>query len=178
MPRIRTRSQAKQRQLRRSMRQLTQFLRNQKTWLRHAERALRKQSPVETIFLCLNQIHIVLRKSLWIQAQLQLLNAKQKIMSDRKLFETLTHPTEIMPKSVSDKELYAAAYKFDVIDEKTSKDLVRLNAAATNTLRVALEGKADMRKLKKIAKEYMKLNTICIQILELDIEEIEDNLLH
>lgn len=176
MPTVGTADAAK---VERSRKNITAFLEHQAAWITKAEDALQKGFAIETIGICIPQIHAMLRRGLWLQSQNHSLTLDSKTWKDDYLFDLLLDSRHDMMEGVQDQQLYGAAQKFDVIDETTASRLHRLYEDSKVTLRSTF----SMNKLEKshpsleqIAGNFLKESRTCLENLEKQFKEFDQKI--
>jgi|GEM_PF-2573588 len=151
----------------RSLDSVEMFLGQQRLWLSAAIDARKDGHPVECIYLCLQQWHVLLRKGLWLTAQRQTLQTGKKLEDDF-LFQMLTHPSDLLPTNVPDRELYAAAEKHGFITSAENREMTTLYRQTTMLMRQVFtlplpEGK---KQLDGLADDLLRFSTSILTKLD------------
>jgi hypothetical protein len=170
-----TLDQRQQEQVRECLDTLQAFITHQQKLLMEIEAAFTQTHYAEVITLSLNQIHAVLRQTLWVASMQEAVFKGDTAFQDKAIFQTLMS-RETLPIGVHDGELYGAALKHFVIDQETCDRLTHCHERSAPLLREifslhnppAITGKS----LAKLATELFDLNKKCIQELEQRAEEI------
>ncbi len=145
------------------------FLEYQEEWLARAEAAHKAGYPIEVIGICLNQIHGLLRRGLWLKAQQQSLEQYPHLWRDEYLFDLLQEVNHDLMEQSKDGELYHAAQRFDVIDENTATRLHMLNNHCFALMRRTFTKRHDVSDdLALLAGECLERDRICLEELKKD----------
>lgn len=156
-----------------SRRVVREFIEYQQKWLQHGKEAAGKGFPVETIGICLNQIHAILRKGLWLQAQNQSLEQHPDVWKDSYLFDLLQTSQHDLMENAPDRGLYNAAQRFKVIDQETATTLHMLYSRSAGTLRDVFSHAGARPDLGSIAGEAMQATEACLQRLAAEFAEFD-----
>ena len=170
-----TLDQRQQEQVQKCLETLQAFITHQQKLLMEIEAAYTQTHYAEVITLSLNQIHAVLRQTLWVASMQEAVTKGDTAFQDEAIFRTLMS-RETLPIGVHDGELYGAALKHFVIDEETCKQLTHCHERSVPLLREifslnnppAITGKS----LEELSKELFDLNKKCIRELEQRAEEL------
>src|SRR5437868_2352556 len=73
----------------RSKEAIASFLRKQHEWLEHAKTAFKEHYYLEALTVCKEQMHSLLRRGLWLEAQLHSLAERPAAWDDGYLFDLL-----------------------------------------------------------------------------------------
>jgi hypothetical protein len=171
---VSTNRQVQEQDIDRTMQELSAFLEVQNEWLQRVEEAYAKGYHVEATTLAKNQIHAVLRKSLWLHSVLSAAHLPTVEM-DAYIAQLLAKPEETLPCGVGQRELYGAAQRFDLLDIATTKTLNVLYERNAILLREAFanDGRSIediMEALGKIAAQFVRIDQECIERLKINID--------
>jgi hypothetical protein len=152
------------------------FLRHQEQWLERAEKAGKEGYRFETIGICQNQIHAMLRRGLWLQAQNQALLQSPRAWKDDYLFDLLLDSSHEMMEGARDLELYSAAQRFEVIDAETAQSLSILYKQASFALREIFSYNQRQKRhppIEDIAAQLLALDRTCLENLRTGFAEFD-----
>jgi hypothetical protein len=145
------------------------FLSLQKKWLAKATYALSSGYYFESAGICMNQLHAVLRKALWLESLMMSIKS-ETVMHDAHLWEAIIEERNTMPRGVPGRELYGAAAKQGFIDGDTRFALAKTHEDLLIELRQLFQSPSDERRslarLKELVSEFLELNTKCVRSLE------------
>lgn len=166
--------------LHRTLSSLQTFIAWQKQWLAKIERSFQSGHDIETITLCMNQLHAVLRKGLWIMGQLHSLKAKKGLFNDEELLRLLANPAGMMPRGVDLRELYGAAERFGFLRPDKDEELSRMHEEVRVILRRMFhpqekrDADRDLELLHRLAGEFLKAVQECVSQMEKRAQELEE----
>jgi hypothetical protein len=162
--------------VKRSRLAVERFLGHQTHWLERAVDAAQKGYHIETIGICVNQIHAMLRRGLWLQAQNASLVQSPQAWKDDYLFDLLLDSSHDMMESARDIELYNAAQRFGVIDAETGLGLTRLYRQSTLALRETFSYNQRQSRhppVEAIAEEMLAYDRTCLENLRNGFAEFD-----
>ncbi|MDD4318715.1 MAG: hypothetical protein PHW10_00080 [Candidatus Peribacteraceae bacterium] len=152
---------------------MASFVEIQKPWLMHAAKAHREGYFVESSYLSLHQIHLVLRKGLWLAAQEEAV-AMEGSAGDRFLYRLLLHPERLLPAVVPDTELFGAALEHGLLDAATRDRLLRLHGETPVVVRnLFLATEEPHAILERHSGELLRINKLCLRLLQRKLKEAE-----
>ena len=155
------------------------FLKHQEEWIAKAADAAKKGFPIETLGICQNQIHAMLRRGLWLHAQVQSLREHPKAWRDEYLFDLLLESEHELMEGARDPELYSAAQRFDVIDDETTQKLSRLYKFSSYALREIFSYNQRQKRhppVESLADEWLEVDRTCLANLRACFTEYDERI--
>ncbi len=155
-------------QVQESLVSITSFLDIQEPWMRHMTIAAFEGYEVEAIALAQQHICVVLRKALWLEAQLQLLSEEEEENDERTryLFSLLMRPERLLPSTILNTELYGAAERYGLLDESMGQRLTCMEREFPILVgNLFLAKKKPRETLREMAGNLLHLDRMCMKKL-------------
>lgn len=141
---------------------IAEFLAAQQAWLARATNAAAAGYPIETIGICMYQVHAILRRGLWLHSQNQALVAKPELWNDAFLSDLLQRPLNDWMADAQDEEVYGAAEKFDLITSHLAAELRACKLEASRTMHGAIAKRmASTKDIDAIARRLLIADATC-----------------